>query len=50
MRNTNIAVTDHVKEIQVKAGGGKIAKLFDGTERVVSVDAFQWYNRQIYQP
>ena len=50
MRNTNITVRDRVKDFQVKAGGGKIAKLFDGTERVVSIDSFHWYNRAIYLP
>jgi hypothetical protein len=50
MRNLNVPTTDRVKTFEVKAGGGKIAKLFDGTERVVSIDAFHWYNRAVYQP
>ena len=50
MRNATINVRDRVKDFQVKAGGGKIAKLFDGTERVVSIDALHWYNRGIYLP
>ena len=50
MRNATVKVKDRVKEFQVKASGGKVGKLFDGTERVVSVDALQWYNRGVYQP
>lgn len=50
MRNATVQVRDRVKEFSFKAGGGKIAPLFDGTERVVSVDAMHWYNRGIYLP
>jgi len=50
MRNATIQVRDRVSEFQVKAGGGKIAPLFDGTERVVSIDALHWYNRGVYLP
>jgi len=50
MRNATINVRDRVKEFSVKAGGGKIAPLFDGTEKVVSVDALHWYNRGVYLP
>ena len=50
MRNATITVPDKVKEFQYKASGGKIAKLFDGTERVLSVDHLPWYARAIYQP
>jgi hypothetical protein len=32
---------------QYKAGGGKIAALFDGTEKVVSWDSFPWYIRTV---
>ena len=39
-----------VKEFSYKASGGKIAPLFDGTERVVSIDALHWYNRAVYLP
>jgi hypothetical protein len=24
--------------------------LFDGTEKVVSIDSFHWYNREVYTP
>ena len=50
MRNATINVRDRVKEFTVKAGGGKIAPLFDGTEKVVSIDALHWYNRGVYTP
>ena len=41
---------DRVTEFSYKAGGGKIAPLFDGTEKVVSIDALHWYNRGVYLP
>jgi hypothetical protein len=50
MRNATIAVKDRVKEFQFTASGGKIGSLFDGTQRVVSVDALHWYNRAVYLP
>jgi hypothetical protein len=50
MRNATITVPDRVKEFQYKATGGKIAALFDGTERVLSIDAISWYNRAISMP
>jgi hypothetical protein len=50
MRNATITVPDKVKEFQYKAGGGKIAALFDGSERVLSIDCLSSYNRAIYTP
>ncbi len=50
MRNATITVPDKVKEFQYKASGGKIGALFDGTERVLSIDGISWYNRAIYLP
>jgi len=50
MRNATVAVKDRVKEIELKASGGRVGTLFDGKERVVSVDALHWYNRNVYQP
>jgi len=50
MRNATVQVKDKVKEFQLKASGGKVGKLFDGAERVVSVDALHWYNRSVYTP
>jgi hypothetical protein len=50
MRNATVPIRDRVKEFSYKAGGGRLAPLFDGTERVVSIDSFHWYNRGVYQP
>jgi hypothetical protein len=50
MRNATITVPDKVKEFQYKASGGKIGALFDGSERVLSIDGLSWYNRAIYLP
>jgi hypothetical protein len=50
MRNVTVNVRDRVKEFQYKASGGKLAALFDGTERVLSIDALPWYNRAVFAP
>ena len=50
MRNATITVPDKVKEFQYKASGGKLGALFDGSERVLSIDCISWYNRAIYLP
>jgi hypothetical protein len=50
MRNATVQVKDRVKTFEFKASGGRIAKLFDGSERVVSVDALHWYNRAVSSP
>lgn len=50
MRNATTNVRDRVKEFSYKASGGKLASLFDGSERVVSIDALPWYNRAVYTP
>jgi hypothetical protein len=50
MRNATITVPDKVKEFQYKASGGKLSALFDGTEKVLSIDNISWYNRAIYLP
>ena len=50
MRNATVQVPDKVKSIEVKASGGKVGTLFDGTQRVVSVDALHWYNRAVSSP
>jgi hypothetical protein len=50
MRNATITVPDKVKQFQYKATGGKLSSLFDGTERVLSIDNIPWYNRAIYMP
>jgi hypothetical protein len=50
MRNATTNPPDHVKKFSYKAGGGKIAALFDGTEKVVSWDSFPWYIRTVSTP
>ena len=49
-RNATTQPPDRVKEFSYKAGGGRIAALFDGTEKVLSWDSFPWYNRTVLAP
>jgi hypothetical protein len=49
-RNTTTNPPDHVKEFSYKMGGGRIAALFDGNEKVLSWDSFPWYNRTVIAP
>ena len=50
MRNPTTNPPDHIRKFSYKAGGGKIATLFDGTEKVVSWDSFPWYIRTVSTP
>ena len=50
MRNATTNPPDHIKKFVYKAGGSKIAALFDGTEKVVSWDSFPWYIRTVSAP
>src|SRR5580700_5311596 len=50
MRNATVPVKDRVETFEFKASGGRVAKLFNGSERVVSVDALHWYNRAVSSP
>ena len=50
MRNVTTNPPDHVKKFSYKAGGGRIAALFDGNERLVSWDTFPWYIRTVIAP
>ena len=49
-RNATTNPPDHVKEFSYKAGGGRIAALFDGKEKVLSWDSFPWYMRTVSNP
>jgi hypothetical protein len=49
-KNVTVPVPDHVKEFTYKAGGGKLAALFDGGEKVLSWDSFPWYVRTVSTP
>lgn len=48
LRNVTTMPPDRVKEFSFKASGGSYAKLFDGTERVVSWDNIPWINRSVF--
>ena len=50
VRNATTNPPDRVKEFSLKGSGGSYAKLFDGTERVVSWDNIIWINRSILLP
>jgi hypothetical protein len=50
MRNASVPVKDRVSEFSYKISGGRLAAMFDGTEKVLSLDSFHWYSRGIYQP
>jgi hypothetical protein len=49
-RNATTNPPDRVKEFTYRAGGGRIASLFDGTEKVLSWDSQPWYNRSVIAP
>jgi len=50
LRNVTTNPPDRVKEFSFKASGGSFAKLFDGTEKVVSWDNILWINRSVLLP
>ena len=50
LRNTTTNPPDRVKEFSFKAGGGTYAKLFDGTEKLLSWDNILWINRAVSVP
>jgi hypothetical protein len=50
LRNTTTNPPDRVKEFSFKAGGGSYAKLFDGTEKLLSWDNIIWINRSVLLP
>jgi hypothetical protein len=50
LRNATTNPPDRVKEFSFKGSGGSYAKLFDGTERVLSWDNLVWLNRSVMQP
>lgn len=47
LKNTSTNPPDRVKSFSFKGGGGSLAKLFDGTERVLSWDNVLWMNRTV---
>jgi hypothetical protein len=50
LRNVTTQPPDRVKEFSFKASGGSYAKLFDGTEKVLSWDDIVWINRSVLLP
>jgi hypothetical protein len=50
LRNVTTTPADRVKEFSFKASGGSFAKLFDGTEKVLSWDNILWINRSVSLP
>ena len=49
-RNTTTNPPDHVMQFSYSIGGGKLAPLFDGSEKVLSWDSFPWYDRTVIAP
>ncbi len=45
LRNTTTTPPDHVKTFSFSGGGGSYARLFDGTEKVLSWDSILWMTR-----
>jgi hypothetical protein len=51
MRNATVrAPRDLVSEFGYTAKGGNLGALFDGNERVISIDSIQWHNRALFLP
>lgn len=50
LRNATTNPRDRVTQFSYKASGGRLATLFDGTEKVVSWDSYPWYNRTVLAP
>jgi hypothetical protein len=50
LRNATTNPPDRVKDFSFKASGGSYAKLFDGTEKVLSWDNIVWINRSVLLP
>jgi hypothetical protein len=50
LRNVTTKPADRVKQFSFKGSGGSYAKLFDGTEKVLSWDNIVWINRSVMLP
>jgi hypothetical protein len=50
LRNATTNPPDRVKEFSFKGSGGSYAKLFDGTEKLLSWDNILWINRSVLLP
>ena len=50
LKNVTTTPKDRVQEFKLKTSGGSYAKLFDGTEQVLSWDNILWIDRSILAP
>lgn len=50
LRNATTNPPNRVKEFAFKRSGGSFAKLFDGTEKLMSWDNILWLNRSVFLP
>ena len=50
LRNVTTNPPDRVKEFSFEGSGGSYARLFDGTEKVLSWDNILWINRSVLLP
>ncbi len=50
LRNTTTTPPDRVKSFSFKGSGGSYAKLFDGTEKLLSWDHIVWIDRTVLKP
>jgi hypothetical protein len=50
LRNVTTTPPDRVKDFSFMASGGSYAKLFDGTQKVLSWDNILWINRSVLLP
>lgn len=50
LKNVTTNPADRVKEFSFKGSGGSYAKLFDGTEKLLSWDNILWINRSVMIP
>jgi hypothetical protein len=50
MRNATVPMRDRVSDFRYRVAGGRLAALFDGSERVLSIDAFPWYDLTVMAP
>jgi hypothetical protein len=50
LKNVTTNPPDRVKDFSFKASGGSYAKLFDGTQKVLSWDNIIWLNRSVFLP
>jgi hypothetical protein len=50
LKNATTNPPDRVKEFSLKASGGSYARLFDGSEKLLSWDNILWINRSVFLP